>query len=41
MSIDSAIKLANQVAALVVGVKGPVINREDFVEKFGEVKWNE
>ena len=41
MSIDSAIKLANQVAALVVGVKGPVINKEDFVEKFGEVKWNE
>ena len=41
LSFDEAIKLANKVAAQVVSVQGAVIEREEFIEKFGEVKWKE
>lgn len=39
MSLESAIEFANKVAAQVVSVQGAVIEREQFLEKFGEVKW--
>lgn len=41
LSFDEAIKIANKVAAQVVSVQGAVIEKEEFIEKFGEVKWKE
>ena len=39
MNIDEAIEFANNVSAQVVSVQGAIIKREQFLEKFGEVKW--